>query len=46
MIKKKLTMLGFAGLLALFTGTAAAGSGLRVGVEGAYPPDKNAFWCT
>ena len=39
MIKKKLTMLGLAGLLALVTGSAAAGGhGLRVGVEGAYPP--------
>ena len=38
MIKKKLTMLGLAGLLALVTGTAVAGSALRVGVEGAYPP--------
>ena len=32
-------MLGLAGVLALVTGTAAAGGhGLRVGVEGAYPP--------
>ena len=39
MIKKKLTMLGLVGVLALVTGTAAAGGhGLRVGVEGAYPP--------
>ena len=38
MIKKKLTMLGLAGLLALVTGTAVAGSALRGGVEGAYPP--------
>jgi len=39
MIKKKLTMLGLAGLLALVTGTAVAGGhALRVGVEGAYPP--------
>lgn len=38
MMKKKLTMLGLAGLLALVTGTATAGDALRVGVEGAYPP--------
>ncbi len=38
MMKKKLTMLGLAGLLALATGTATAGDPLRVGVEGAYPP--------
>ena len=35
MMKKKLTMLGLAGLLALATGTATAGDPLRVGVEGA-----------
>ncbi|MDP6313316.1 MAG: transporter substrate-binding domain-containing protein, partial [Arenicellales bacterium] len=38
MMRKKLTMLGLAGLLALATGTATAGDPLRVGVEGAYPP--------
>ncbi len=38
MMKKKLTMLGLAGLLALATGTATAGDPLRAGVEGAYPP--------
>ncbi len=36
---KKLTALGLAGLMALFTGSASAdGHALRVGVEGAYPP--------
>ena len=38
MIKKKLTALGLAGVLALASGIASAGDPLRVGVEGASPP--------